>query len=231
MKLALARDQERLRTPGERLRWARVNAQLSGPVLAEELGISRQALSQMELDKIDIPEGKIGELARLLVTSPQWLRRGAGVPPRWPEAPLMVPEMDLDRENDFDPRRLRDPSDDAAWLRHRTRREWALPASEAQRMGVDRDKLIAIRVSEAIPPEFCRGDIVMLDRAANRFLEDGYYGAIVGKEYMLAALRAADEGTFLMKRRSGPAQSVPARAVKIIGPVVFSFRPRTNFSF
>lgn len=228
--MKLARNQDRPASPGGRLRWARANARLSGPILAEELGISRQALSQMELDKIDIPDGQIDNLARLLATTPQWLRHGVGVPPRWPEAPLMVPEMALDRE-DLDPRRLRNADDDTAWLRYRTRREWALPASEAQRIGAERDKLIAIRVSEAIPPEFCRGDIVMLDRAANRFLEDGYYGAILGREYMLAALRATGDDTFLMTRRNEPAQSVPARAVKIIGSVVFSFRPRTNFSF
>lgn len=184
----------------------------------------------MELDKIDIPPALAVELARLLAATPQWLRHGAGVPPRWPEAPLMVPEMDLAHE-DLDERRLRDAGDDAAWLRYRTRREWALPASEAQRFGVDRDKLIATRVRDTIAPEFKRGDIVMLDRAANHFTEDGYYGVISRKEYMLVALREGGDGTFLMTCRNDLAQSIPKKDVKIIGPVVFSFRPRANFSF
>ncbi len=230
MELTLARNQDRLRTTGERLRWARTNARLSGPILAKELGITRQFLSQLETNKFSIPPAKIQKLARLLATTPQWLRDGAGMAPQWPETPLMIPEMDLDR-GDLDPQRLRDADDDTVWLHYRTRREWALPASEAQRIGADRDKLIAVRVREEIAPEFKRGDIVMLDRAANRFFEDGYYGAIVGKEYMLAALRAAGDGTFLMTRRNERAQSIPTKTVKIIGSVVFSFRPRTNFSF
>ena len=229
MKLALARNPNRLASPGMRLRWARENARISGPVLAKELSISRQFLNQLESDKFSIPPAKIEKLARLLSTSPQWLRHGAGVPPRWPEAPIMVPEVDLDRE-DLDPQRLRDPDDDTVWLSYRTRREYALPASEAQRVGADRDKLIAVRVREAIG-EFKRGDCVFLDRAANVFFEAGYYGVIFGKEYMLAALRAAGDGTFLMTRRNERAQSIPTKAVKIIGSVVFSFRPRTNFSF
>lgn len=213
MKLILTQSEEPPASPGERLRWARKNARLSGPDLAGELGISRQALSQMELDKIPIPTEMAEKFASLLTTTPQWLRYGAGVPPRWPEAPLMVPEMALDRRN-LD-RRLLDPSDDTIWVRYRTRREWALPASEAQRIGAGRDKLIAVRVNVEVEPEFKRGDIVMLDRSANSFREAGYYGVIVDKEYLLAGLRTSSD----------------ARAVKILGAVVFSCRPRTNFSF
>lgn len=140
----------------------------------------------------------------------------------------MVAEMNLNRD---DVARLRDASDDTAWLRYRTRREWALPASEVQRIGADRDKLIAVRVRESIA-EFKRGDIVMLDRSANSFREDGYYGVIVKKEYLLVALRAAGDDTFLMTHQNdSKAQRISAKAVTILGAVVYSCRPRINFSF
>lgn len=229
MTTDLADSQDHPATPGGRLRWARNNARLSGLDVAGQLGMSRQALSQMERDEIDIPEGKIYQLADMLGTTPQWLRRGRGAGPAWPELPVMVPELNLEGK-DLDLQRL--GADDAAWARYRTQRAWALPASEAQRLGVcDRDKLIAIRVRRAIPPEFRRGDIVMLDCAVSSFCDDNYYGIIFDDVFKLAALKAGDFGTLLMLQRKRRPRSISVNDVKILGSVFFSFRPRDNFTF
>jgi hypothetical protein len=143
----------------------------------------------------------------------------------------MIAEMELDLAK-LDLRLLKDgPDNEMAWLYYRTRREWAVPASEAQRLGAGRDKLIAVRVREALPPEFKRGDLVMLDRSDNHFSKDDYYGVIFEREYVLAKLRAGDEGFLLMNRHRERAQSIPARTIHIIGRVVFSVRRRGNFEF
>jgi transcriptional regulator with XRE-family HTH domain len=215
-----------------RLRQAREIARLSAYALSKHLGISRQALSQMELDQIDIPPAKIEQIAQLLATTPSWLRFAAGPAPLWSEVPLMVAEMDLVDHTNLNMRLRRgDPDDEIEWRYYRTRREWAVPASEVQRLGAEPDKLIAVRVGEPLPPEFKRGDIVILDRAANRFGTDGYYGAIFEKKYMLARLSRGEDGSSLLVNcRQGENQNISARAIHIIGPVVFSIRRRTNFS-
>ena len=186
---------------GRRIREARQLAGLSGPQLAVFLGISRSALSQMELGKSGMTIGVLERLARHLQTSPEWLRYGVGNSPRIPR-PVMVPEINVEHVN-FELSQL---------MQYRTEREWAVPLSEAQRLGLTEHKLIAIRVNESVPPEFRAGDVVVLDLAANQFNRRGYYALILDDRCKLCLV-------------TKPA----SKSAKILGTVVYCFRGSVNF--
>lgn len=211
-----------LNSQGQRLRRARSMAGLSGPVIAKELGITRSALSQMELDKMNIPGSKIETLAQILLTTPDWLKHGKGLPPRWPERPVMVPEMDLEHIP-LDPQLLLNGDAEGAWLRYRNQREWAIPASEARRLGINQMNLIAVRVTETIPPEFRPGDFVVLDCAAKEITDPGYYGLIIDRQFMLTTVKEVDRKSLMVARGGRRAKSIAAKDVSVIGPIVYRF--------
>lgn len=199
---------------GRRIREARELSGLSGPQLAVFLGISRSALSQMELGKSGMTINVLERLARHLQTSPEWLRYGVGNGPRIPR-PVMVPEINVEHVS-FELSEL---------MQYRTEREWAVPLSEAHRMGLTEHKLIAIRVNEAIPPEFKAGDVVVLDLAANQFNRRGYYALILDDRCVLCLV---SKSASKFEATIGT-QTITANSVKVLGTVVYCFRGSTNF--
>jgi transcriptional regulator with XRE-family HTH domain len=162
---------------GGRLREARELAGLSGPQLATLLGVSRQGLNQMELGRSGTSVSVLERLARILQTTPEWLRYGIGNGPGFPR-PVMVPEINVESIG-FTVSTL---------MEHRTNREWAMPLSEAQRLGVTEHKLIAIRVNEALAPEFKAGDVVVVDLGATKFTRPGYYALNIDDHCRLGLL-------------------------------------------
>ena len=235
MKLKLVDDNDNfrgLRTEGQRLRRARDMAGLSGPVLAHLLGITRSALSQMETDRIRIPPAKMTALTQILATSEPWLKRGIGMPPRFPERPVFVPEMDLDHA-DLSPELLNGAGDDRAWLRYRTPREWGLPFSEAQRLDISPHRGIVVRVNEPLSPKITPGDHVLLDRDRTQVVKSLHYGLIINQQFILAGIAEADRKSMTLVRGFQPKTTkvIATKDVGIVGLVVFCFGQVPLLSF
>lgn len=102
-----------METLGSRIRFAREASGLTQDQIAEHFQIRRVSVTQWEGDTTRPAVAKLGELARLLKTSPEWLIDGVGQPPAGggpaPAAPakadafvpIITPGADLVGARDF----------------------------------------------------------------------------------------------------------------------------------
>ena len=183
-------DADPVEVIGARIREARELSGLSVTQLAALLGVPRSAVTAAVLGKSGV---NIVVLARIpsasaLQTSVEWLRYGAGNGPRIPR-PVVVPEINVDHVS----------FQLAEMMEFRTENEWAVPLSDVRRLGLAAHQLIAIRLNEAIPPEFKAGDVVVVDLSANQFSRHAYYAVAIEGRFTICLLnRSGFTGNFTL---------------------------------
>ena len=208
-------DADPVEVIGARIREARELSGLSVTQLAALLGVTRSAVSATELGKSGVNIGVLERIASALQTSVEWLRYGAGNGPRIPR-PVVVPEINVDHVS----------FQLAEMMEFRTENEWAVPLSDVRRLGLAAHQLIAIRLNEAIPPEFKAGDVVVVDLSANQFSRHAYYAVAIEGRFTICLLnRSGSKFEAAIQKRT-----LITSEPNILGMVVCSYRFTGNFT-
>lgn len=103
-------------TVGQRIHTARHTYGINQRELADNLGITRAAVSQYEQDRIRPRAKVIAALAEYFLSDPAWFEHGLGRPPSAVNAPVTISEVNAERLTSIaDPRNIG--------------RRWTVPAS------------------------------------------------------------------------------------------------------
>lgn len=197
---------------GARIREAREKSEMTQQDIAQIMGLSRAAVAQWESDTTSPSIHKVGEIAKLLSTSPQWLAFGVSLEPKVvyqsPAGSVNVPEV-MFGDKPTEQNKVRD---------------WQIPADylKSELHAMSTDGLVIWRVeNDSMAPSYEYGDKVIIDTNAKKPSPSGVFLLWdgIGPSLANVSITPGNGKPVARVSGSGNAYEVPADKLQVIGRV------------